>query len=131
LKTQRSSGRRERRGGTSLDRLSLPARLPAGESSALVRQHVDRFLEHVEEGSHAPLPDFVRDELSALRSPALLAVVERVGLDGSRGALLDAFRPLAGPRARTRSHATRARPECRQRVLLQGADRLDAVDDPA
>jgi len=36
--------------------------------------------------------------LSALRSPALLAVVERVGLDGTRGALLDAFRPLAGPR---------------------------------
>ncbi|MCB9706538.1 MAG: hypothetical protein H6711_32125 [Myxococcales bacterium] len=36
--------------------------------------------------------------LSALRSPTLLAVVERVGLDGTRGALLDAFRPLAGPR---------------------------------
>ena len=36
--------------------------------------------------------------LSALRIPALLAVVKRVGLDGSRGALLDAFRPLAGPK---------------------------------
>ena len=36
--------------------------------------------------------------LSAVRSPALLAVVAQVGLDGTRGALLDAFRPLSGPR---------------------------------
>jgi len=34
-----------------------------GYSSIIVRHHVAPFLEHVEEGSYAPLPDFVRDEL--------------------------------------------------------------------
>jgi len=40
----------------------IDARL-GGYSSIIVRQHLSRFLEHVEEGSHAPLPGFVRDEL--------------------------------------------------------------------
>jgi len=36
--------------------------------------------------------------LSGLRHPALLPVVEQIGLGATRGALLDAFRPLAGRR---------------------------------
>jgi len=33
------------------------------DAATLVREHLDRFLERVEEGSHAPLPDFVQGEL--------------------------------------------------------------------
>ena len=33
------------------------------DAAVLVRHHVARFLERVEEGSHAPLPDFVLAEL--------------------------------------------------------------------
>jgi hypothetical protein len=33
------------------------------DAAVLVRHHVARFLERVEEGSHAPLPDFVQAEL--------------------------------------------------------------------
>ena len=33
------------------------------DAAVLVRHHVARFLERVEEGSHGPLPDFVQAEL--------------------------------------------------------------------
>ena len=44
-------------------RLNWQARANGCDAAVLVRHHLAEFLEHVEEGSHAPLPDFVRDEL--------------------------------------------------------------------